>query len=210
MKGLRAHPIHSQQTMIKNNVSGKGREQECQNPMETNCSRAPFGNLTNYTNGGGDSASNSQSADNNAKHRKRERDRARYAAMSREEKNAICLRQREVRQKKKGARCVTYLWCYKYLLLSKKHQVLFTTRVGLPLRGSASARLCLPSVPLPTPPSPSPAIAVSSFPSRTPPPPSPSAPRLSTVLPPHTRGTASSPHAHRPPHALSQFPPPHL
>ena len=51
---------------------------------------------------GADSASNSQSADNNAKHRKRERDRARYATMSQEEKDAICLRQREVRQKKKG------------------------------------------------------------------------------------------------------------
>ncbi|KAG2649961.1 uncharacterized protein LOC120655291 [Panicum virgatum] len=49
------------------------QKKECQNPMETNCSRAPSGNLTNYTNGGGDSASNSQSADNNAKHRKRER-----------------------------------------------------------------------------------------------------------------------------------------
>ena len=51
---------------------------------------------------GADSASNSQSADNNAKHRKWERDRARYAAMSQEEKDAICLRKREVRQKKKG------------------------------------------------------------------------------------------------------------
>ena len=64
---------------------------------------------------GGDSASNSQSADNNAKHRKRERDRARYAAMSQEEKDAICLRKREVRQKKKGDRRVTYFWCYKYI-----------------------------------------------------------------------------------------------
>ncbi|KAG2588982.1 hypothetical protein PVAP13_5NG391581 [Panicum virgatum] len=35
--------------------------------------------------------------------------------MSQEEKNAICLRQREVRQKNKGDRCVTYLWCYKYI-----------------------------------------------------------------------------------------------
>ena len=64
---------------------------------------------------GANSASNSHSANNNAKHRKRERDRARYATMSQEEKNAICLRQREVRQKKKGDRCVTYLWCYKYI-----------------------------------------------------------------------------------------------
>ena len=64
---------------------------------------------------GADSASNSQSTDNNAKNRKQERDRARYAAMSQEEKDAICLRKREVRQKKKGDRCVTYLWCYKYI-----------------------------------------------------------------------------------------------
>ncbi|KAG2634436.1 hypothetical protein PVAP13_2NG462703 [Panicum virgatum] len=68
------------------------KKKECQNSMETNCSRAPFGDLTNYTNGGADSASNSLSADNNAKHRKRERDRARYATMSQEEKDAICLR----------------------------------------------------------------------------------------------------------------------
>jgi len=90
------------------------KKKECQNPMETNCYRAPFGNLTNYTNGGGDSASNSQSANNSAEQRKRGRDRARYAAMSQEVKKARCLRQREVRQKKKGARCVTYLWHYKY------------------------------------------------------------------------------------------------
>ena len=64
---------------------------------------------------GADSASNSQSTDNNAKNRKRERDRARYAAMSQEEKDAICLRKREVHQKKKGDRRVTYLWCYKYI-----------------------------------------------------------------------------------------------
>ena len=64
---------------------------------------------------GADSASNSQSTDNNAKNRKRERDRARYAAMSQEEKDAICLRKREVRQKKKSDRRVTYLWCYKYI-----------------------------------------------------------------------------------------------
>ena len=64
---------------------------------------------------GADSASNSQSTDNNAKNRKRERDRARYAAMSQEEKDAICLRKREVRQKKKGDRRVTYFWCYKYI-----------------------------------------------------------------------------------------------
>ena len=64
---------------------------------------------------GADSASNSQSTDNNAKNRKRERDRARYAAMSQEEKDAICLRKREVHQKKKGDRRVTYFWCYKYI-----------------------------------------------------------------------------------------------
>ena len=64
---------------------------------------------------GADSASNSQSTDNNAKNRKQERDRARYAAMSQEEKDAICLRKREVRQKKKGDRRVTYFWCYKYI-----------------------------------------------------------------------------------------------
>jgi len=91
------------------------KKKECQNSMETKCSRAPFGDLTNYTNKGADSASNSQSTDNNAKNRKRERDRARYAAMSQEEKDAICLRKREVRQKKKGDRRVTYFWCYKYI-----------------------------------------------------------------------------------------------
>ncbi|KAG2651129.1 hypothetical protein PVAP13_1NG157000 [Panicum virgatum] len=87
--------------------------------METKCSRAPFGDLTNYTNKGADSASNSQSTDNNAKNRKRERDRARYAAMSQEEKDAICLRKREVRQKKNGDRRVTYFWCYKYITCYK-------------------------------------------------------------------------------------------
>ena len=35
--------------------------------------------------------------------------------MSQEEKDAICLRKREVRQKKKGDRRVTYFWCYKYI-----------------------------------------------------------------------------------------------
>ena len=35
--------------------------------------------------------------------------------MSQEEKDAICLRKREVRQKKKGNRHVTYFWCYKYI-----------------------------------------------------------------------------------------------
>ncbi|RLN06986.1 hypothetical protein C2845_PM11G18710 [Panicum miliaceum] len=63
----------------------------------------------------GDSVSNSQSANINDKNRKRERERARYAAMSQEEKNARYLRQREVRQKKKGAGCIIDLCCYKYI-----------------------------------------------------------------------------------------------
>ncbi|KAG2656162.1 hypothetical protein PVAP13_1KG064800 [Panicum virgatum] len=85
---------------------------EYQNSMETNSSRAPFGDLTNQTNGGVESESNLQSANNSAEQRKRERERTRYAVFSQEEKNARCMRQREVRRKKKGARCISFLWCY--------------------------------------------------------------------------------------------------
>ncbi|XP_039784766.1 uncharacterized protein LOC120651352 isoform X2 [Panicum virgatum] len=53
--------------------------------METNCSRTPLGDLTNHNDGGAE----------------RERERARYAAMSQSEKNARNLRQREARQKTK-------------------------------------------------------------------------------------------------------------
>ncbi|KAG2627507.1 hypothetical protein PVAP13_3KG127295 [Panicum virgatum] len=104
MEGLRARTIHSQQPMTIRNVRGKGREQEHHNLMEIVDSRAPFGNLTNQSNGGAGSAPNPKPATNDNKHRKRERDRARYAAMSRAEKNARNLRQREARQKKKGAK----------------------------------------------------------------------------------------------------------
>ncbi|PUZ50871.1 hypothetical protein GQ55_6G104800 [Panicum hallii var. hallii] len=38
-----------------------------------------------------------------------------YAAMSQEEKNARNLRKHEVRQKNKGARCMSFLWCYRYI-----------------------------------------------------------------------------------------------
>ncbi|KAG2656161.1 hypothetical protein PVAP13_1KG064800 [Panicum virgatum] len=137
-QGLRMYPIHHQQAIIISNVSGKGKEQgmqqclrkrrmqkknlrrrearkkkkEYQNSMETNSSRAPFGDLTNQTNGGVESESNLQSANNSAEQRKRERERTRYAVFSQEEKNARCMRQREVRRKKKGARCISFLWCY--------------------------------------------------------------------------------------------------
>ena len=50
---------------------------------------------------GAESAPYSQSANNDKKQRKWERERARYAAMSQEQKNARNLRQREARQKKK-------------------------------------------------------------------------------------------------------------
>jgi len=52
---------------------------------------------------GAESENNSQSTANDNKERKRERERARYAAMSQSEKNARNLRQREARQKTKGA-----------------------------------------------------------------------------------------------------------
>jgi len=80
------------------------KTKEHHNLMEIVDSRAPFGDLTNQSNGGARSTPNPQPATNDSKHRKRERDRARYAAMSREEKNARNLRQRESRQKKKGAK----------------------------------------------------------------------------------------------------------
>jgi len=38
------------------------KKKEFQNPMETNSSRAPLGNLTNHTNGGAESVPDSQSA----------------------------------------------------------------------------------------------------------------------------------------------------
>ncbi|XP_039838200.1 uncharacterized protein LOC120698580 isoform X2 [Panicum virgatum] len=176
-QGLRAHPIHSQRSMTKSNVSGKEtaryaamsqeeknarnlrlrearqkkkeflnpmktnssraplgdltnqtnggaesapdsqsqeeknariqrvcearrKKKEYQNLMETNCSRAPFGDLTNHTNGGAESAHNSPSVNSDNKHRKRQRERARYAAKSQEEKNAGNLRLREACKKK--------------------------------------------------------------------------------------------------------------
>ena len=52
---------------------------------------------------GAESAHNSPSVNSDNKHSKRERERARYAAMSQSEKNARNLRQREARQKTKGA-----------------------------------------------------------------------------------------------------------
>ena len=59
-------------------------------------------------------APNSPPANNDSKTRKQERDRARYAVMYQEEKNARNLRLREHR-KNKGARCIPKLWCYKYI-----------------------------------------------------------------------------------------------
>jgi len=50
---------------------------------------------------GAESVPNSSSASHNNKQCKRERERARYAAMSQEEKNARNLRKREARQKKR-------------------------------------------------------------------------------------------------------------
>ncbi|PVH32345.1 hypothetical protein PAHAL_9G375700 [Panicum hallii] len=91
------------------------RKKEYQNPMETNGSPAPFGDLTNHTNGGAESESNLQSANNSTEHRKRERERTRYATMSQEEKNVRNLRNCEVRQKNKDARCMSFLWCYRYI-----------------------------------------------------------------------------------------------
>jgi len=91
------------------------KKKEDQNPIQTNCVRAPFGDLTNHTNGGADSAHNSPSANNDNTRRKRERERARYAAKSQEEKNARNLRLREALRKKKGVRCIPKLWCYKYI-----------------------------------------------------------------------------------------------
>ena len=55
---------------------------------------------------------------NDKKQRRREMARARYAAMSQEEKNARNLRLREARRKKKGVRCIPKLWCYKYITCS--------------------------------------------------------------------------------------------
>jgi len=46
------------------------KNKEYQNPMETNCSRAPFGDMTNHTNGGVKGAPNSPSANNDSKTRK--------------------------------------------------------------------------------------------------------------------------------------------
>ncbi|XP_039847412.1 uncharacterized protein LOC120706760 isoform X3 [Panicum virgatum] len=88
---------------------------EYQSPMEINDSqdRAPFGDLTNYTNEGADSESNLQPATNSTVQRKRERERTRYAAMSQEEKNAKNMRRREARQKKKGVARISFLRCYK-------------------------------------------------------------------------------------------------
>ena len=67
---------------------------------------------------GAESAHNSPSVNSDNKHRKRERERARYAAKSQEEKNARNLRLREAHRKKKGARCIPKLWCYKYIICS--------------------------------------------------------------------------------------------
>ena len=64
---------------------------------------------------GAESAHNSPSVNSDNKHSKRERERARYEAKSQEEKNAGNLRLREARKKKKGARCIQKLWCYKYI-----------------------------------------------------------------------------------------------
>ena len=64
-----------------------------------------------------ESALNSQSANNDKNQRKQEMERARYAAMSQEEKNARIQRVCEARRKKKGSGCITYLWCYKYITL---------------------------------------------------------------------------------------------
>ncbi|KAG2597297.1 uncharacterized protein LOC120706760 isoform X2 [Panicum virgatum] len=91
------------------------KNKEYQSPMEINDSqdRAPFGDLTNYTNEGADSESNLQPATNSTVQRKRERERTRYAAMSQEEKNAKNMRRREARQKKKGVARISFLRCYK-------------------------------------------------------------------------------------------------
>jgi len=67
-----------------------------------------------------ESALNSQSANNDKKQHKRERDRARYASMSQEQKNARNLRQREARKKKKGAG-EFHICCSTYILPCKLH-----------------------------------------------------------------------------------------
>jgi len=86
---------------IQRVCEARRKKKEYQNLMETNCSRAPFGDLTNHTNGGAESAHNSPSVNSDNKHRKRERERARYEAKSQEEKNAGNLRLREAREKKR-------------------------------------------------------------------------------------------------------------
>ena len=87
----------------------------------SNCIRktiAPTIYVLILTTSGAESAHNSPSANNDNTRRKRERERARYAAKSQEEKNARNLRQREAHRKKKSARCIPKLWCYKYIICS--------------------------------------------------------------------------------------------
>ncbi|KAG2561934.1 hypothetical protein PVAP13_8KG210507 [Panicum virgatum] len=102
----------------RNLRAGEARQKikEYQSPMEKNGSqdRAPFGDLTNPTNGaaGAEGESRLQLANNSTEQRKRERERTRYATMSGEEKNTRNLRKREVGKKKRGVACILFLRCY--------------------------------------------------------------------------------------------------
>ncbi|KAG0550180.1 hypothetical protein BDA96_01G317100 [Sorghum bicolor] len=102
-------------------------------PVENNSGRTPLGNLTNTANAGCQSVSNSLTPVDDAKKRKRERERARYA----EQRNEINMKRREKYHIKKQQSTLTdksrgdipnklktnlcalpfssYLWCNNYV-----------------------------------------------------------------------------------------------
>ncbi|OQU80449.1 hypothetical protein SORBI_3007G130200 [Sorghum bicolor] len=75
-------------------------------PVENNSGRTPLGNLTNTANAGCQSVSNSLTPVDDAKKRKRERERARYA----EQRNEINMKRREKYHIKKQQSTLTDRW----------------------------------------------------------------------------------------------------